>query len=391
MNHPENMNLESHPRRILVAVTGLSPQIVTETLYALAVQQAPAFMPTEVRLITTEEGAERAQLSLLHKQTGWFHRLRADYGLPAIAFGSEQIHVLKDANGNPLSDIRSVEDNTAAADAITDLIRELTGDDGSALHVSIAGGRKTMGFYLGYALSLYGRIQDRLSHVLVNAPYESHPGFFYPTPKSELIHTPGPNGRPYDARDAKVTLAEIPFVRMREGLDPKLIEGTASFSGAVADAQRALPPLALELDPASKSVTIAGETCNLPANSFALYWMLAERLLDGRDGAHWSEAQYVQEFLSYYGRLVNKMSSEYERAEEAAKHGLTGENVNPIKARIKRRFESHVGRRRANPYLVKEQQRIPGTRYRRFGLGLPQEAVRIAGRNLADALSERER
>ncbi len=382
---PKNTNPESYPHRILVAVTGMSPQIVTETLYTLAVQQEPKFVPTEVRLITTEEGAQQAKQSLLHKDR-WFHRLLTDYDLPPIQFEPEQIHVLKDANGNPLDDIRSVEDNTAAADAITDLIRKLTGDDSSALHVSIAGGRKTMGFYLGYVLSLFGRIQDRLSHVLVSAPYESNRWFFYPTPESKMIPDPkDPNGGCIDARNGEVTLAEIPFVRMREGLDPKLIEGTASFSDAVADAQRALPPLALELDPASKSVTIAGETCNLPANSFALYWMLAERLLDGRDGAHWSEAQYVQEFLSYYGRLVNKMSSEYERAEEAAKRGLTGENVNPIKARIKRRFESHVGRRRANPYLVKEQQRIPDTHYRRFGLGLPRETVRVVGRNLADA------
>jgi hypothetical protein len=30
---------ETHERRILLAVTGLSPQIVTETLYALAVER----------------------------------------------------------------------------------------------------------------------------------------------------------------------------------------------------------------------------------------------------------------------------------------------------------------------------------------------------------------
>ena len=163
---PKNTNPESYPHRILVAVTGMSPQIVTETLYTLAVQQEPKFVPTEVRLITTEEGAQQAKQSLLHKDR-WFHRLLTDYDLPPIQFEPEQIHVLKDANGNPLDDIRSVEDNTAAADAITDLIRKLTGDDSSALHVSIAGGRKTMGFYLGYVLSLFGRIQDRLSHVLV--------------------------------------------------------------------------------------------------------------------------------------------------------------------------------------------------------------------------------
>ena len=152
MKHPED-----HPRRILLAVTGLSPQIVTETVYALAVAPVPPrrrFVPTEVRLITTREGAERAKLSLLHPDSGWFHRLLADYALPPIGFESEHIHVLEDADGRPLGDIRTPEDNNRAADTITEVVRELTRDDDSALHVSIAGGRKTMGFYLGYALSL---------------------------------------------------------------------------------------------------------------------------------------------------------------------------------------------------------------------------------------------
>ena len=39
----------AYPRRILLAVTGLSPQIVTETLYALAVKGNPAWVPTEIR------------------------------------------------------------------------------------------------------------------------------------------------------------------------------------------------------------------------------------------------------------------------------------------------------------------------------------------------------
>jgi CRISPR-associated protein (TIGR02584 family) len=41
-----------------------------------------------------------------------------------------------------------------------------TADPQASLHVSIAGERKTMGFYVGYALSLFGRTQGRLSHVL---------------------------------------------------------------------------------------------------------------------------------------------------------------------------------------------------------------------------------
>ena len=90
-------------------------------------------------------------------------------------------------------------DNDATADAITERLRAFTADPETALHVSIAGGRKTMGYYLGYALSLFGRPQDRLSHVLVSPPFESHPQFYYPSPGERVIHTLGPNPQPLDA------------------------------------------------------------------------------------------------------------------------------------------------------------------------------------------------
>ena len=41
-SHPESFR-----RRILVTVAGLTPQIITETLYALVTRE-PAFVPTEV-------------------------------------------------------------------------------------------------------------------------------------------------------------------------------------------------------------------------------------------------------------------------------------------------------------------------------------------------------
>ena len=156
-------------RRVLLAVSGLTPQVVTETLYALAADEHAPFVPTEVHLITSAEGARRAELSLLSDDLGWFHRLCADYHLPGVRFDRRHIHVMHDAQGQPLTDIRSPQDNQAAADFITAQVRNFTADPSCALHASIAGGRKTMGFYLGYALSLYGRPQDRLSHVLLGS------------------------------------------------------------------------------------------------------------------------------------------------------------------------------------------------------------------------------
>jgi CRISPR-associated protein (TIGR02584 family) len=69
-----------YPKRILLAVSGMSPQILTETLYAIAVaEKVTPFVPTEVHLITTQEGARRAKLELLHAETGKFRQLCQDY------------------------------------------------------------------------------------------------------------------------------------------------------------------------------------------------------------------------------------------------------------------------------------------------------------------------
>ena len=170
----------SYAQRILLAVTGLTPQIITETLYALCVNRVPAFVPTRVMLITTAEGAERARLTLLHPSQNHFDRFCQDYGLSGqIQFTAEDIHIIRDHTGLPLSDIRTPADNAATANTIVSLMRQLTQQHDTALHVSIAGGRKTMGFYVGYALSLYGRSQDRLSHVLVTpAELESNRDFY---------------------------------------------------------------------------------------------------------------------------------------------------------------------------------------------------------------------
>ncbi len=378
------MNPQDYSRRLLLAVTGLSPQVVTETLYALAVRPERAdsrYIPTEIRIITTEEGAQRARLSLLEGRA-WFHKLCDEYQLPAITFDIDHIHILKDADNQQLNDIRSPEDNARAADEISEIVRTFTQDENSALHVSIAGGRKTMGFYLGYALSLYGRVQDRLSHVLVSSPYESHRDFFYPSSKSEVIHTPPPHNKPYDKHKARITLAEIPFVRMRRGLDPELLEGATSFSKAVAQAQRALPPLSLQLETASCTLTVGGEPLQLEPSLFAYYWMLAERARDGKDGVHWSDKGIQGQLLEYYAKLRkrNKFTAQYEQKEAAFERSSTESSASYFeqsKSRIRRKLQECLGKRLAEPYLIKALSTIPGSRYKRQGLDLPAAKIRV--------------
>jgi CRISPR-associated protein (TIGR02584 family) len=366
------MTPETYPRRILLLVTGLSPQVVTETVYALAVQRQPPFVPTEVQLLTTAEGAERARLSLLSEDPGWFARLCRDYGLAGIRFDTSCIQVLDGPEGHALADIRTPEDNEQAADRITEAVRALTADPESALHVSLAGGRKTMGFFAGYALSLFGRPQDRLSHVLIEAPFESHPDFFYPTPRPRVVYTPPPDSRPLDASQARVSLAEVPFVRLREGLPTRLLEGRARFTQAVEAAQRALAPPELVLEPERLSVVAAGERFALKPAAFAFYRWLADRRRQGRHAVRWNDPELAAEYLAYYREAVGEMSGDYERAEDALAHGMDKDWFLQRKARTNGALEQALGAQLAQPYLIVGSGNRPHTR---FGLALEPDRI----------------
>ncbi|MBP6734931.1 MAG: TIGR02584 family CRISPR-associated protein [Chromatiaceae bacterium] len=368
-------------RRILLAVTGLTPQVVTETLYALAVQRQPPFIPTEIHLLTTAEGAEAARLGLLSTDPGWFHHLCRDYELPAIAFDARHIQVLRDADGAPLDDIRTPADNQRAADAITELVRHYTADPAAALHVSIAGGRKTMGYYLGYALSLFGRPQDRLSHVLVSAPFEGCPAFYYPTAYHNVITLR--DNKLADTRDAQVTLAEIPFVRLREGLNPRLLTGAASFGQAVAAAQRALQAPELVIDLAGRRLRAAGDWLDMAPVELAFYSLMARRQCQGRDGVRRGDAGLDAAFLKEYRQIVPEYSGELERCEATLAAGMSVEYFDQRKSRVNSTLAAALGPALAAPYLIRGEGRRPRTRY---GLRLVAGAIRFGAIDPATSL-----
>lgn len=363
------------PRNILLAVTGLSPQIVTETLYALATQPQP-WIPQAVHLITTREGAERARLSLLSEQPGWFARLRADYNLPAIDFDEDQIHTLTDGSGRPLDDIRNQQDNIAAADQITEQVRQFTADPDTCLHVSIAGGRKTLGFYLGYALSLYGRPQDRLSHVLVSEPYESSWEFFYPTPYSRVITTR--DNKLVDTRKAEVTLGEIPFVRLRAGLPTRLLFKPGRFSEAVDAVSQS--QVGDRLIYQNHTLTLGGETVVLPRADLAFYLWLAHQRQSDQAGCACPPAGITDKskaisYLLIYDALRSTPADPEapDRTTTALQSGMDKNFFERRKSRVNKHLRDQLGQR-ASPYLINRS----GTRpHWRHGLILTPEQIRI--------------
>jgi len=215
-----------------VTVLGQTPQIVTETLYALMVERRIPI--SEVFVITTRVGAQRVRRDLLDPETGQFFAFCREYGLDPGAIAFDEKHILTltrmpiskrarpsrgvESKTNQradleLEDIRTVEDNRCLAEQLLGIIQRLTEDPRTVVHGSIAGGRKTMSAYMLLAFTLYGRRQDRLYHVLVPEPFEHNPQFFFP-PRRERVIGIGV-GQVASTREARIDLAEIPFVRLR--------------------------------------------------------------------------------------------------------------------------------------------------------------------------------
>ncbi len=308
-------------RNILVCVSGMSPAVVTETLYALVLKESPAFVPDEIHVITTLQGKEKILNELLEPQQGVLHQFIADY-LPgrSIRFDADTVHVIGEEvvqkatpfshlAGAPgkvlqqLDDITTAKDNEAAANTIYRVLRELKSQPGTRLHASVAGGRKSMSFYMGHAFSLLADADDQLSHVLVSEPFENPQlRFYYPPREQRLLSWTDRQGQmqQVSTEQADVKLAHLSVLKLGALLGKDWpMQAQESFSFAVTLAQAAVQPprLKVVLSPKRDSdqligtLLLCGETVKLSPLEFVVFAMFAltchhqddEHLRDGAE------------------------------------------------------------------------------------------------------------
>ena len=173
-------------KNILLAVTGLSPQVITETLFALHQSKKKV---DAVHVITTRDGKEMIYATLLSGKKGRYYQYLDEYGInpSSIDFSHRNIHVISDEHGIEIPDIVSELDNERFLKKCLELSFSFTSSLDTAVFFSVAGGRKTMSACLSLAVQIYGRPQDRLYHVLVSPEFESSRDSYYPPKKSKPI------------------------------------------------------------------------------------------------------------------------------------------------------------------------------------------------------------
>jgi len=371
-------------REILVAVAGLTPQVITETLYYLTQVRDPPVGIAEIHILTTQPGRERILTDLLTPDRGRFYTFCTEYDVDptGIAFDGDHIHVLTDAASVPLEDIRTAADSAAVADQILAFIRRLADDPTTRLHCSLAGGRKTLSVLLGFALQLYGRAQDTLLHVLIREDLEGHPEFFYPPNRSHLVKTR--NGQMVEAHRVQVEVAEIPYVRLREKLATDMSHMISGFAPTIDRLQRTLdtlpdlPPLVIE--PAARKVGIGTIEIPLEPMEIVLYTQLALAKMqrEGRGDGFLSVRELNGKrdaMLRRYERLYGPYSGHVENLRQAWEKRIPPARLRSRFSKISRKIRQAVPRNiDVESYVVTSDRRYGATCY---GLRLPPERIDV--------------
>ncbi len=288
---------------VLLSVTGQSPAVLTETVWALA-REKPPIIPHRVVVITTTEGRDTLVKELLSPPDNcvWdqlYRRLeKAGHDLTnRLQFGQtpQDVRVFtifdpKLKRRHELPDIASEEENMAAADFIMEQVRGLAMDDGVRLVASVAGGRKTMSALLFAVMSLLAKEDDLLTHILINDPFESRglkPRFYFP-PAEPVIHNgTDREGNPVSVSSAKakIQLGKIPFVALRN-LFERDLKKKQSYSRLVQVCQTKVDEFArqnvrLSMRRSRREIRINDQPLTLSALQHLLLLFLVENAIAG--------------------------------------------------------------------------------------------------------------
>ncbi|MEW6673480.1 MAG: CRISPR-associated ring nuclease Csm6 [Thermodesulfobacteriota bacterium] len=371
-------------KNILLAVTGLSPQVITETLYALHQNQRQV---DAIHVITTGAGKAKIYAELLSGDAGYYNRYLQEYHFDSanIDFSHRNIHVIKDEYGNEIPDIASEADNEHLLKKCLELAFHFTKDFETAVFFSVAGGRKTMSACLTLAAQMYGRPQDRLYHVLVSPEFESNRDFFYPPLTPRKIELKDSKGQPYDkeTRFAEVNLIHMPFVSIRGQLSSDMLKepkdpSTLMLSLIKEEQSR------LCVDLVRKKLIYKNMEFDMMPTRMALYAFFAQQKKDCSKRAEackdctdcFVDIQFVFENQPRITELYQRVcgSRPVEEMSDTGITGLNDRNFNSYKSKIKDELEKRFGL-----YALKELEIAsvgvrPNTRY---GIRMDRSKIEI--------------
>jgi CRISPR-associated protein (TIGR02584 family) len=288
----------STTQTVLIAVTGLSPAVLTETIWALAKDPAQPVIPDKIIVLTTMTGEQKLKDQLFGPDELWLTLRRQLLGKnhaddPRLDFSDtpDRIRVFTRKSGGKrvqLDRMDTKEETEAVGDCLVEELWNWVGRPDTRVLASISGGFKTMSALLYAAMTVIGGQQDRILHVLVNEPYDGNtkPLFFWPKqPAQDLVTIrPGklPVGASVPAAKAKLVLTDVEFPPLRRFFGDYGFKEAPSFSALVGRSRSEViaiaPPVisSLVLHPETFTAEVNGLPLSVSKTEFCILWFLAD-------------------------------------------------------------------------------------------------------------------
>lgn len=321
-------------KNILVCVSGLTPQIVTESLFCLAVKEK--ILIDEVYIITTTRGRNVILGKDTHPSTPKsplkkeIENLCDKYKIKLPLFKENENHIIVAKEESiELPDIRSDKDNILFPNKVCEFLRQKSSNPNNILYCSITGGRKSMSVHMANALSLFARENDRLIHVLTKEENEFKG--FYPQNKKE-------------AKDLEI--ADIPFVRLRSILSAEIKNTNllkSNFDEIVKYTQTQLKALSpsnkMILDTERRELRFGNENIVLEPMLFIFYYFFVDRKNRGLNNI--GIQQFISDetkfqFAEYFNEFYPNM---YYKEKNWFKKGFSQEDFRSKRSKVNEKIE----------------------------------------------------
>ncbi len=212
-------------KTVLIATTGMSPAVLTETVWALAHEETPV-IPDEITVITTISGKTKLEEQLFGGTAIWEDLREKILAQKAtsdsrLCFDFSDIIVVRKKQGGhkiPLDNLSDASDHEAFADTIMDELWKHTSKPDTRVIASLAGGFKTMSALMLSTMQLLANPGDRITHVLVSGGLDKpDSNFFFPKNEEQANH---------------IQLIDIPLIPLRRWFD-KLNRKPGSYNELV--------------------------------------------------------------------------------------------------------------------------------------------------------------
>jgi CRISPR-associated protein Csx14 len=368
-------------RPTLLAVCGLSPQVITETVFALAKQHR---LPSRIRILTTRSGRQVCVSELFDGGCGAWYRMLEDLQISAgnIDFSPDAVQLVKTTDGRPIDDIDDEADNEAFVNACLRLAWHYSREAKGSVYYSIAGGRKTMGAALAFAAQAYGRSQDRIFHVLVSSEFESNRDFYYPPKEPQEIELRDAKGDPVrkSTRYARIELVALPFFSFRDRLGEEILDQPRDPATLISSLVRE-DPEQLVVDLMQRKLVWKGRECDLRPSQLALYALFVEIRKEADCASDcpgcadcWPTAAELLARQHRLSSLYRSIDPRREPAEmsDSGIFNLTLDNFQSYLSKIRKKLELGFGAIEAPKLLIYSRGKRPTTGY---GLKLNKDQI----------------